>query len=72
MPLAQVVRGDREDRALAATRCPRVERGVIAQDFDFRGILTANKLSEFRENRPGRGVAWTIRTKLLALTRKSR
>jgi hypothetical protein len=44
------MRGDRESRAQAATRHPRAERGVIDQDFVFRGILTANKLSEIREN----------------------
>ena len=33
---------------------------MIEQDFGFRGILTANELSEFRENRPGRRGAGTI------------
>jgi hypothetical protein len=37
-------------------------RGVIAQVFVFRGILTATELSKFREHRPGRGAAGTTRT----------
>jgi hypothetical protein len=35
--------------------------GVIEQDFGFRGILTANKLSKFRGSEPGGGAAGTIR-----------
>ena len=58
------MRGDREAmrglargaRAAPAGR-PSGGRGVIAQDFVFLGILTANKLSKFRENGPGRGLA---------------
>jgi 5-(carboxyamino)imidazole ribonucleotide mutase len=34
---------------------------LIAQDFVFHGILTANKLSKFREKRPDPGAARTIR-----------
>ena len=50
-----VVRGAREGRPHAGTRRPRAGRGVIAQDFDFRGISTANRLRKFRGNRPGGG-----------------
>jgi hypothetical protein len=56
-----VMRGDRESRAHPGARRPRAGRGEIEQDFVFHGILTANKLSKFRENAPGRGAARTIR-----------
>ena len=35
---------------------------MIAQDFVFLGILTANELSKFRDHGPGPGAAGTIRT----------
>jgi hypothetical protein len=38
----------------------RAGRGMIAQDFDLRGSLTANKLSNFRESGSGQGAAGTI------------
>jgi hypothetical protein len=38
---------------------PGAGRGMIVNDFDFRGILTANKLSEFRDHVRAAG---TIRT----------
>ena len=42
-------------------RGARVPGGVIAQDFDLRGILTANKLSKFRVSEQEGGAAGTIR-----------
>jgi hypothetical protein len=44
------------------TRCPCAGRGGSAENSPFRGILTANKLSKFREKEPGRGDAGTTRT----------
>jgi hypothetical protein len=35
---------------------------MIVKDFDFRGILTANKLSKYRDHGPGGGAAGTTRT----------
>jgi hypothetical protein len=40
-------------------RGARAPGGVIAQDFDLRGILTANKLSKFRVSELGSGAAGT-------------
>jgi hypothetical protein len=62
MPLSQVARGDREGRARAGPRRPRAERGVIANDFAFRGRSAANKLSKFRESRTGGSASGTTRT----------
>ena len=43
----------------------RAGRGIIAQDFDLCGSLTANKLSNFRESGSGQGAAGTISRFLL-------
>jgi len=42
---------------------PRAKRGVIVQDFAFRGNSAANKLRNFHDHGPGRGAIGTIRTK---------
>jgi hypothetical protein len=55
MPLAEVVRGDPDGLAQAGARRPRAGRGVIAQDFAFRGNKAGNKLLSFRSNRTKRG-----------------
>jgi hypothetical protein len=52
-------------------RSPGAGRGLIAKDFDFCGILTANKLSEFRHHKPGRRAVGTIRTEWTPLRRAS-
>jgi hypothetical protein len=44
-------------------RGTRARRDEIDKDFDFRGILTGNELSEFRDHGPGRAGAGTTRTK---------
>ncbi len=62
MPLSQVARGGREGRARAGARRPRAERGVIANDFAFRGRSAANKLSKFRGSRTGGSATGTTRT----------
>jgi hypothetical protein len=70
--LVAVVRSARGRRARYAARAARLlllsgqgadaraGRGMIAQDFDLCGILTANKLSNFRESGSGRVAAATI------------
>jgi hypothetical protein len=55
------VRGGCEGPARAGARPPRALGGVIAQDFGFRGILTANKLSKFRVSELGAVPPGTIR-----------
>jgi hypothetical protein len=62
MPLTSVVRGDCGSRARAAARRSRAERGVIVQDFAFRGNSAANRLLSFRDHGTGRGVGGTTRT----------
>jgi hypothetical protein len=42
---------------------PRARSCEIASVFDFRGILAAYELSEFRDHGPGRSAAGTTRTK---------
>jgi hypothetical protein len=62
--LYKEVRGGRAGpvRALCGlVRGARGPGGVIAQDFGLRGILTANKLPEFRVSELGSGAAGTIR-----------
>jgi hypothetical protein len=44
---------------------------VIEQDFGFRGILTANKLSKFRVSELGSGAAGTIRAERAGRGRRS-
>ena len=46
--------------------------GVIEQDFGFRGILTANKLSKFRVSEPGGGAGGTIRAERARARRSGR
>jgi hypothetical protein len=57
-----VVRGDREGRARAGTRCPSAGRDLIASDFAFHVNSAANKLRNSHDHGLGRGAVGTIRT----------
>jgi hypothetical protein len=46
-------------------------RGVIANDFAFRGLSAANKLAKYRDHGPGCGAAGANRTERAKVRRES-
>jgi hypothetical protein len=55
-------------------RSSHVRGGIIADDFVFRGISAANRLSEFRDHGPGPGAAgttWTARARAAPARRQA-